>query len=74
MAPTDEEPTGAGGNMQAFKRCVKCDGKFVVVASFEPGTEPSVQDVMCPHCGARSPTAIHGKVLGKIEVRKDRRQ
>lgn len=61
------------GNMQAFKLCVKCGGKFVVAASFESGTEPTVQDVMCPHCGAENPIAVHGKVLGKFEVRKDRR-
>jgi hypothetical protein len=53
---------------------VKCDGKFVVIATFESGSAASVTDVTCPHCGAPNPTAVHGRVVGEIEVRKDRRQ
>ena len=72
MPPIDEEPKRTVGSQQTFNQCPHCRGRFVVVASFEPGTDARDVDVMCPHCAKANAIAMNGRVSGKVKVTKDR--
>ena len=73
IAPAGDDGPKKAGSMQSFKRCVKCRAAFVVLAQFETATEPHVDEVRCPHCDAKNPTAFYGRLVGEIEVRRGRR-
>jgi hypothetical protein len=73
MPSTNDDGPKKAGSMQSFKRCARCQATFVVLAQFEPATEPHVADVMCPHCDAKNPTAFYGRLVGEIAVRRGRR-